>query len=346
MKEAIVQLDLSLKIQDVDIPKPEPDQVVIKVEYSGSNPKDWKRLVWQHTPFNTGDDIVGTVHEVGSNVSEFKPGDRVAAFHEMGTLGGSYAEYAVAWKHTTFPIPKSVSYPAAATLPLAAMTAALGLFVRLGLPEPWSPARPKEGENVPILIYGAATAVGAFAIQFAKASGLGPVIGVAGRAVPFAEKLIDKSKGDAIVDYRNGDEAVISGIKDALKAAGLKATDLKYSFDAVSEGSSWDNVAAVLDPKNGQTTHVLPADGYARDGFKFVEGIKSSLTMVGSVHGEDKDFGFVWFRYFARLLEDGRLKPHPFEERGGLANVGDALKDLKAGRASAVKYVFNIGQSK
>lgn len=34
-------------------------------------------------PANQGDDISGIVHSVGDNVYEFKPGDRVAAFHEM-----------------------------------------------------------------------------------------------------------------------------------------------------------------------------------------------------------------------------------------------------------------------
>jgi NADPH2:quinone reductase len=264
----------------------------------------------------------------------------------MGTSGGSYAEYALAWKHTTFFIPTSTSFPEAATLPLAAMTAAVGLYVRLGLPEPWSPARPKEGEKIPLLVYGAATAVGAFAIQFAKASGLGPIIGVAGRAIPFAETLIDKSKGDTLVDYRGGDEAVVKGVKSALKAAGLGEDSLKYVFDAVSEGSSFTNIAAIIDPTSGQTTHVLPAERFGPKDFKFPEGVKSSLTMVGSVHEDaGKDFGYVWFRYFTRLLEDGRLKAHPFEERGGLEGVGDALKDLKAGKASATKYVFKISQS-
>ena len=37
-------------------------------------------------------------------------GDRVAAFHEMLSPGGSYAEYAVAWAHTTFHIPKQTSF--------------------------------------------------------------------------------------------------------------------------------------------------------------------------------------------------------------------------------------------
>jgi NADPH2:quinone reductase len=59
---------------------------------------------------NQGDDISGIIHEVGDNVVEFKKGDRVAAFHEMLTRGGSFAEYAVAWKHTTFFLPKGTSF--------------------------------------------------------------------------------------------------------------------------------------------------------------------------------------------------------------------------------------------
>jgi NADPH:quinone reductase-like Zn-dependent oxidoreductase len=46
-------------------------------------------------------------------VYEFKPGDRVAAFHEMRTPGGSFAEYAVAWQHTTSHIPKNLSFEGA-----------------------------------------------------------------------------------------------------------------------------------------------------------------------------------------------------------------------------------------
>lgn len=34
-------------------------------------------------PLNQGDDISGTVYQVGEGVEEFKAGDRVAAFHEM-----------------------------------------------------------------------------------------------------------------------------------------------------------------------------------------------------------------------------------------------------------------------
>lgn len=72
-----------MSIVDSPIPKPNDDQVVIKVVVSGSNPKDWKIPAWLDKKMNTGDDIAGIVHEVGANVTEFKPGDRVFAFHEM-----------------------------------------------------------------------------------------------------------------------------------------------------------------------------------------------------------------------------------------------------------------------
>ncbi|KAJ8105852.1 hypothetical protein ONZ43_g7257 [Nemania bipapillata] len=111
MKEAVISKGPKVQIIDSPIPKPEPDQVVIKVVVSGSNPKDWKVPLWrEHLVINQGDDIAGVVHEVGENVFEFKPGDRVAAFHEMLTPGGSYAEYAVAWQHTTFHIPKQTTF--------------------------------------------------------------------------------------------------------------------------------------------------------------------------------------------------------------------------------------------
>ncbi len=42
MKEALVSPDITVKVHDVPIPKPNADLVLIKVVVSGSNPKDWK----------------------------------------------------------------------------------------------------------------------------------------------------------------------------------------------------------------------------------------------------------------------------------------------------------------
>ncbi len=110
MKEAIVLAGPRVNIVDSPIPTPGPDQVLTKVVVSGSNPKDWKRPESTGKNLNTGDDIAGVVHSVGSNVVEFKRGDRVAAFHQMMAPGGSYAEYALSWDHATFHIPKKTTF--------------------------------------------------------------------------------------------------------------------------------------------------------------------------------------------------------------------------------------------
>ncbi|KAI2480109.1 Qor NADPH quinone reductase [Pyrenophora tritici-repentis] len=339
MKEAQVAQDLTVTIKDVPMPTPGPDQVVIKVIVSGSNPKDWKIPAYNMAPnTNSGDDIAGYIHTVGANVYEFKPGDRVASFHKMLTPGGSFAEYAVGHAHTTFHIPASVSFEAAATIPLAAMTAAIGLHQRMGLPDPWSAATStpeKEKTPTPLLVYGGASAVGAFTIKLARRAGIHPIIAVAGRGIPFVESLIDRAAGDTIVDYRDGDAAVVSGIQTAL--AGSK---LHHAYDAVSEHGSYTNIVQVLEPE-GQLVLVLPGKQY--EGIP--ESVKMRVTSVGEAHGGDADFAFVMFRYLARGLQEGWFVPHPYEVvPGGLGGVETGLRNLKEGKASAVKYVFRVGE--
>lgn len=322
-----------------------------------SDRQDRKLPEWFPGSKNQGDDIAGIVHSVGENVTEFKPGDRVAAFHEMQAPGGSYAEYALAWQHTTFHLPKKTSFEGtdilpgcpgalckddasrcndhanqreseAAALPLAGMTAALGLYLRLCLPAPWTPAT----DPLPLIIYGGATAVGAYAIQMARHSNIHPLITVAGRGAQHVESLIDRSKGDTVVDYRSGDDAVVQGMKDA-----LKGQKVYHAFDAVSEKGSSRNICKVLE-QGGKITRVLPTDAEG-----IPDTVQSSMTMVGSVHKEAKEFGFVWFRLMARGLADGWFSAHPTEVvRGGLGGIQTALENLKAGKASAVKYIFRI----
>ncbi|KAK6829626.1 zinc-binding oxidoreductase-like protein ToxD [Apiospora arundinis] len=341
MKECIILKGPVVKMVDSPIPKAtKPDEVIIKVVVSGSNPKDWKCPEWLNVEVNEGDDIAGIVHEVGSDVTEFKPGDRVAAFHEMLAPGGSYAEYAVAHQHTTFHIPAKTSFEEAAAIPLAAMTAAVGLYLRLKLPQPWTPAT----EPIPLVIYGAASSVGAYAIQLAQRSNIHPLICVAGGSAAHVESLIDRSKGDTIVDYREGDEAVKAGIRKAVPA-GLK---LLHAYDAVSEHNSYQNLGEVLHAAEGEgqgiprITLVLPGKNY--------EGIpahiEQSTTNVGCVHADDKDFGFVYFRYLARGLLEGWFKPQPQEVvPGGLGGVQKGLENLRDGKARGVKYVFRIAET-
>ena len=111
MKEAIIDKTISAIIRDVDIPTPEPGQVLIQVVVSGTNPKDWKLPKWQpDRVINQGDDIAGYVEAVGEGVRNFRKGDKVAAFHQMGSPHGSYGEYAIAWEYTTFHLTEKTSF--------------------------------------------------------------------------------------------------------------------------------------------------------------------------------------------------------------------------------------------
>ncbi|ETI24379.1 hypothetical protein G647_03748 [Cladophialophora carrionii CBS 160.54] len=339
---------IGVRLVDLPTPQPLPVQVLIKVVVSGTNPKDWKYPVLFNGPqnVNTGDDIAGYVEAVGPNVTEFKVGDRVGAFHEMTTEHGSFAEYAIAWEKSTFHLPKQTSFEEAATVPLAAMTAALGLFCYLGLPEPWATVSQAQKDALTggVVVYGAASAVGAFAVKLLARAQIHPIICVAGRGIPFVESLLDKSKGDTVIDYRTGDEKVVEGIRSAIPHGGK----LLYAFDAVSEGTSSQNIAQALDAY-GKITFVLPGE------FQDIPPTATkTITLVGAVHGnpiagsaEDlSDFGYAWFRLFGLGLKEGWFTGHPYEViPGGLNGVQTGLRNLKAGKASAVKYVYRIAET-
>ncbi|KAF4336138.1 fusarubin cluster-oxidoreductase [Fusarium beomiforme] len=284
---------------------------------------------------NQGDDHAGIVHEVGGGVTEFRVGDRVAAMHEGKQPGGSYAEYGVSWAYTTFRLPPSTSFQEGAAIPFAALTAACALYAKLNLPAPWLPV--PETQRIPLVIWGASSAVGSYAVQLAQRSNIHPLICVAGRAQEHVEKLIDRSKGDAVVDYRKGRDEVGKAIR-----ASLNGARLRFAFDAVSEMGSYQTICDVLDHQLGKITLIIPAQSYS----DIPKTIEKSVTTVASVHEDLKDFGYVFTRYISKGLEEGWFKAHPQEVRpGGLEGVEEGLKDLKSGKASAVKYVYRISDT-
>ena len=60
----------------------------------------------------------------------------------------------------------------------------------------------------------------------------------------------------------------------------------------------------------------------------------------------NEEFAMAFFRYFARGLQKGYFKGHPYQIiPGGLGGVQEALQGLKDGKASAVKYVVRIADT-
>ncbi|KAL8830420.1 MAG: hypothetical protein Q9191_001449 [Dirinaria sp. TL-2023a] len=358
MKEAHVHADTSVTIHSAPIPEiSHPSQILIKVVVSGTNPKDWKLpaglLKTIPTLPNSGDDIAGIVHAVGSAVHDFHVGDRVAALHELGTPGGSFAEYALAWDWTTFHLGDEVGFEAAAAVPMGALMAAIGLFGMLQItPGPWASV-PADVER-PLVIYGAAGTVGAYAVKLAKLVNVHPLICIAGQGAEFVGSLIRPEDGDVVVDYRNGDEQLVSSIRET-----LAGRNLEYAFDATSAHGSFVNLSKVLSP-GGKLTLVL-----VDKRTEIPPHIQQSNTMAGSLWRDlskdvdrdytgfgklaferGKEFGLMFSRLIGRWLQEGVLQPHPFQVvEGGLEGLETALKRLREGKNSAMKYVVRIGDT-
>jgi len=162
------------------------------------------------------------------------------------------------------------------------------------------------------------------------------LIVVAGRGIPFVEGLLDKSKGDQVVDYRQDDEKVVQHLKDA-----TAGKEVLHAFDPTSEKGSYQNIGKMLSPR-GTISLILPGKEYSG----IPESIKKITTSVGTAHAQNSEFSFVAFRWVFKKIAEGGYTPHPYEViSGGLRGVEQALKDLKDGKASAVKYVFRIAET-
>ncbi|WP_338603302.1 acryloyl-coenzyme A reductase [Sulfolobus tengchongensis] len=180
------------RIENVPDPKPGKDEVVIKVNKAALCYRDLLQMEGFYPrskyPLILGHEVVGIVDEVGDNVSEFKPGDRVTSmlfvpdwsceYCKTGEevycknrlvyaqeLDGFFAEKARIKASSLVKVPQGVSDEGAVIVPCVAAMVYRGL----------KKAGFKAGDIV--LVTGASGGVGIHAIQVAKALGA-KVIGV------------------------------------------------------------------------------------------------------------------------------------------------------------------------
>jgi NADPH:quinone reductase len=159
-----------LKLEAVAEPQPGPGQVLIRIHATGVNPvetyiRSGKYARLPQLPYTPGNDGAGVIEQVGSDVTEFKPGDRV---YIAGSITGTYAEFTLCKTDQVHRLPKNVSFAQGAAMGTPYATAYRGLFQR---------AKAKPGETV--LVHGASGGVGTAAVQLARARGL-RVFGTAG----------------------------------------------------------------------------------------------------------------------------------------------------------------------
>ena len=182
-----------LQLETIPAPIPGPEEVVVDIRAAGVNPADtYMRsgtyAIVPKLPYTPGGDAGGVIAAVGSNVRQFKPGDRVFVGTGLSfDMTGCYAEKIRRKATEILPLPDNVSFAQAAAFGVSYTTAHYALFARGGA---------QAGETV--FIHGASGSVGTAAIQLAKRAGL-KVIGSAGTARGL--ELISREGADHAVDH-------------------------------------------------------------------------------------------------------------------------------------------------
>ncbi len=281
-----------LKLEQVQRPEPQADEVLVRVLAAGVNPIDWKITEgWMKNfrpvqfPYIPGRDIAGIVEEVGPGVTVFQKGQ--AVFGQSAK--GGYAEYTTASINTLALKPDNISFAEAATIPVGATTAWQGLFDQGNL---------QPGQTV--LIQGAAGGVGLFAVQFAHWKGA-HVIGTTSTShVDFVRSL----GADTIIDYKTTPvEQAVHDVDIVYDTVG--APTLASSLKVLKDGGTLVTIA-------GQPDEAQVREKHAHVAFFSSQVSRDLLTT------------------FAHLIQEGQVKVL-IEATYPLAHVGQAHEHSKTG---------------
>jgi len=324
--KAIVYCDYglpNLKLEDVEKPFPNDDQILVKVRAASVNPYDWHFIegtpkimrlmgVGLRKPKDTrlGVDFAGTVEAVGKNVTQFKPGDEV-----FGGRGGAFAEYVCVRGNRAVALkPANLTFEQAASVNIAGITALQAIRDK---------GKVQPGQKV--LINGASGGVGTFAVQIAKSLGA-DVTGVCStRNVDLVRSL----GADRVIDYTKEDfakgaeryDVILDNVPNHSLSECRRILNPKGKYVMIGGGGPNDSrwigpfgrviKAMVLSPFISQKMGMMMADMSQKD-----------LTILGD------------------LMQSGKVKP-VIDRRYKLSEVPAAIAYLEEGHARG-KVVITV----
>ncbi len=324
--KAIVYCDYgvaNLKLEEIEKPVPNDDQILVRVRAASVNPYDWHFI--EGTPYvvramgvglrkpkdtRLGVDFAGTIEAVGKNVTEFKPGDEV-----FGGKGGAFAEYVCPRAAGSVALkPPSVTFEQAASMNIAGITALQAVRDK---------GKVQPGQTV--LINGASGGVGTFAVQIAKSFGA-DVTGVCStRNIDLVRSL----GAGHVIDYTKED---------------FTKSDQKYDviLDNVANHSLAD-CRRVLKP-NG--VYVLIGGGGADDQ-GLLGGLAKALKAALLTKFVSQKMGMMMadpsnkdLTLLADMMQSGKLKP-VIDRTYKLEQVPDAIRYVEQGHARG-KVVITV----
>jgi NADPH:quinone reductase-like Zn-dependent oxidoreductase len=310
-----------LRLEEVAMPTPTDDEVLIKVYAVSVNRSDWEGLtgkplyariggLFRPGHHILGSDIAGWVETVGKNISDFQPGDEV--FGETMRYCDGFAEYVSVPVKALARKPASMSFAEASAIPQAGVIALLGIREK-GQVQP--------GQKV--LINGAGGGSGSFAVQLAK------LYGAEVSGVDNAGKLefIRSLGADHVIDYsredftRNGKEYDLILDLIAYRSAYAYARALRPNGTYYCVGGSLATLLQIflLGPRIKRTT--------------------GKNVRVLLVQPNRKDLVSI-----TELCEAGKVTPM-IDRIYPLSEVPEALRHLGEGRALG-KLVITLENSK
>ena len=313
-----------LQFKEVEKPVPKDGEIVVKIYAASANTLDLAirgpflaRIITgglrKPKDPRLGADIAGRVESVGSNVTQFQPGDEV-----FGSWKGGFAEYASMPENKVALKPANTSFEEAAAIPVAAITALQGLCDK-GQIQP--------GQQV--LIHGASGGVGTFAVQIAKAFGAEVTAVCSTRNVDMVRSI----GADHVIDYTKEDVTQTGQRYDLILAvngyhpifAYRRALRPTGRYVLVGEGSKAHLYQALLQA-------LLLGPVLSRTG-------RQKMGFMGIAKMNQKDLV-----YLKELVEAGKVVP-VIDRRYPLRETAEALRHLEEGHARG-KVVITVDQNR
>ena len=272
----------------MSIPKPNRNEVLIKIAFAGVNRPDVLQRAGSYMPPPGASDLPGleasgTIFAIGQNVTNWAIGDEVCAL----LPGGGYAEYAVTQASHCLPVPKGMGLEQAAALPETFFTVWSNVFQRGKL-------KPHEK----FLVHGGSSGIGTTAIQLANVFG-SEVYATAGTD---AKCLVCEELGaKRAINYKKED------FLDVMKRLG----GVHLILDMVGGVYIEKNIKALVD--DGRLVQIAFLQG-AKVELNFAQIMTRRLTITGSTLRPQSDLSKAQiaselFRNVWPLLSNGRLKP-------------------------------------
>ena len=298
----------NLKVEDIDTPIPDSEDVCVKVHAAGINFPDiliveGKYQFKPEFPFAPGAEAAGEIVSIGDNVKKFKIGQRVIAM----TGHGAFAEIVKTPEKKLIPLSNKIDYETASILPMVYGTSAHALIQRGKL---------KKDET--LLVHGAAGGVGLAAVEIGKAIGSRVI---AAASTDEKCQVAKKHGADETINYSNGEfKELVKSMTDGKGANVIYDPVGGDVFDQSLRCIAWEGRLLVI----GFTSGRIPS---APANLALLKSCDIVGVFWGAFVERTPHINLENFEKLYKWIEEGHIKPR-ISMKVPLEKTLDAMKAI------------------